>query len=405
MSQSAFDIVIVGAGLVGSALACRLAKANQHWRIAVVDTALQTGREPNSDFDPRVVALTESSRLLLEQQEVWAEIAKVRACPYQKMYIWDGEGSGNISFDAAEYRVENLGHIVENRVVLQVLQKKIQKCKNVSFVAGKVAELSDQVVRENYYQLQLESGQVLLAQLIVAADGAKSTLRNLAGIVTREWTYHQRAIVTTVKTEKSHAFTARQRFMASGPLAFLPLQQHSQDTDGNYSSIVWSADTEFAESLMQLNDEAFCDAVTRAFEGVLGDVVAVEKRHCIALMQRHGKTYVANGVVLVGDAAHSIHPLAGQGVNLGLKDVECLAQELLRATKRNIPLGDAATLRRYQRQRMPGNLTMMVAMESFKRLFGSRSLSLLWLRNFALRRVNNISALKNLLAREAMGLK
>ncbi len=156
---------------------------------------------------------------------------------------------------------------------------------------------------------------------------------------------------------------------------------------------------------MDKDDAEFCSTLERSFESHLGTIQSVAKRYCIPLVQRHAKTYIAQGLALVGDAAHSIHPLAGQGVNLGLLDVECIAQEFLRAHQRSVPLGHISVLRRYQRNRMGHNLSMMAAMEGFKRLFGSQQLGLLWLRNVALRGVSNIPALKNLLARNAMGIK
>lgn len=398
MTEKQYDIVIVGAGIVGSALACCLATENNAWRIGIIEPSPS---EKNAEtFDPRVVALTETSRSLLDKLNVWQEISSVRACPFYKMHVWDGEGGGLIDFNSAEIGSATLGHIVENRVVLQALHCRMKALKNIFCITGLVENL-----KLSEQQLILASGEKISATLIVAADGAQSCVRELANIQTREWAYHQHAIVTTVKMQKPHDFTARQRFMSTGPLAFLPLQTDAADSKGHYCSIVWSADSEYAQALMTEDDATFCASLEAAFESRLGKVESTAKRYCIQLQQRHAKTYIASGLALVGDAAHSIHPLAGQGVNLGLLDIACLAGELARAKERSIPLGDNSVLRRYQRQRMTHNLTLMAAMESFKQLFGSRKLGVLWLRNLALSKVNNLSVLKQLLMREAMGLK
>jgi len=241
---------------------------------------------------------------------------------------------------------------------------------------------------------------VLNTSLLIAADGARSRVRDLAGFATREWDYGQRAIVATVRTRKAHEFTAWQRFMRTGPLAFLPLCEAGDD---HLASIVWSAETQFAEELMQLDEKRFCARLGEAFEYRLGEIDAVSQRFAFPLRQRHAKTYAQAGIVLVGDAAHNIHPLAGQGVNRGLLDVATLHQEILRALARDLPLADYSILRRYQRARLGSNLSMMSAMESFKRLFGSRSLAINWLRNTGLRQVDAIVPLKKFIISAALG--
>jgi len=265
-------------------------------------------------------------------------------------------------------------------------------------------------------RIGLDEGSQLTADLLVAADGAQSRLRDLAGFGVREWAYGQKAIITSVRTERPHGYTARQRFMHTGPLAFLPLQWRPSGTggevpesdgrawDSHYSSIVWSADSRLAEELMALDDAAFCRRLTRDFEARLGAVEACDRRYAIPLYQRHARNYVRPGVALVGDAAHSIHPLAGQGVNLGLKDVAALARQLNRGLERGLPLSEPSLLRRYQRQRLGDNLGMMAVMESFKHLFGSTAPEWIWLRNEGLRRVDALPLVKNTLARKAMGV-
>jgi 2-octaprenylphenol hydroxylase len=204
-----------------------------------------------------------------------------------------------------------------------------------------------------------------------------------------------------VQTELPNQSTAWQRFMRTGPLAFLPL---SSINEKHFCSIVWSAEIELADELMQLHDAEFCTRLGSAFEHKLGKILYSAERFAIPLRQRHAKTYIQPHIVLVGDAAHNIHPLAGQGVNLGLLDVVALAQEIDRALIRKIPLNDFSILRRYQRQRLAGNLMMMSAMEAFKRLFGSNSLMLTWLRNSGMRQLDALAELKKIIVKAAMGL-
>jgi 2-polyprenylphenol 6-hydroxylase len=314
------------------------------------------------------------------------------------MHVWDGEGTADIHFNCAEVRENHLGHIVENSVIVTALRKKIAEHSNITLIQpAKIVNL----VRNEKVQIELDSGECITTNLLIAADGAQSKVRELAEFETREWDYGHKAIVTTVQTELPHQATAWQRFMRTGPLAFLPLSTTNQK---HFCSIVWSAKTELADELMQLSDAEFCARLGFAFEHKLGKIIHAAERFAIPLRQRHAKTYIQPNIVLVGDAAHNIHPLAGQGVNLGLLDVVALAQEIERALDRKIPLNDISILRRYQRQRLAGNLIMMSAMEAFKRLFGSDSLMLTWLRNSGMRQLNSLTELKKIIVKAAMGL-
>lgn len=395
-----YDLILVGAGLVGAALAAALAsrEATASLRIALVEAGDEPGVFAGPVFDPRVVALTRSSQRLLEQVGAWPGILAERACPFRKMQVWDGEGTASIHFDSAELRTTHLGHIVENSLAVRALRGCLAQAPNIDLHMPRRVEALEPAAADKL--VRLDNNQLLRAPLVIAADGAQSRLRELAGFGTREWDYGQSAIVTSVRCEKPHAFTAWQRFMRSGPLAFLPLLEGDED---HWCSIVWSADTPLAESLMQLDSRDFCARLGAAFEYQLGEVEQTAERFCIPLRQRHARDYVQPGIALVGDAAHNIHPLAGQGVNLGLLDVEALATELARACERGLPLSDFSILRRYQRQRLGGNLAMMAAMEGFKRLFGSHSLSLTWLRNWGMQGVNDLPALKNLIVKQVMG--
>jgi 2-octaprenylphenol hydroxylase len=404
--QQNYDLVIVGAGLVGATLAAAVASGEygRRCRIAVVEAGGEPERHSGADFDPRVVALTLSSRDLLTQAGAWPAIELARVCPYRNMTVWDGEGTGRIHFSAAEVHSDQLGCIVENSVAVRAVRQCLAEQAGVTMIQpAKVVSLYTPEPGEPV--LTLDNGTRLQAPLIIAADGARSRVRELAGFHTREWDYGQSAIVTTVRTECPHQYTAWQRFMHTGPLAFLPLQLTTEEgIDDRYCSIVWSADTPLAEDLMSINDQQFCARLGLAFEHTLGAIEQTAERFCVPLRQRHATGYAQPGIALVGDAAHNIHPLAGQGVNLGLLDVAVLARELERALAREIPLGDFSILRRYQRQRLAGNLGMMGAMEGFKRLFGNRSLALCWLRNTGMQQLDSLPLFKNAVARRAMGL-
>jgi len=404
LSATEFDVVIVGAGLVGASLACAIAQieAAQHLRIAVIEAGGEMQYFSGENFDPRVVALTHASETLLRKIGCWDAIVRERVCAYREMKVWDGEGTAAIEFDCAEVQQTHLGHIVENSVIVNQLRTRMAQLTNITLIQpATVTELISATHENLSVSVKLNTGVTITSSLVIAADGAQSRVRELAGFKTREWDYGQQAIITTVRTEKPHEFTAWQRFMQTGPLAFLPLQNNG---DAHQCSIVWSADDELAQVLMALDEDAFCARLTQAFEGRLGKVSGCDKRYSIPLRQRHATNYIQPGIALVGDAAHNIHPLAGQGVNLGLLDAIALAGEIERALVRGIPLHDGSVLRRYQRQRLAGNLGMMSAMEVFKQLFGSRSLSVNWLRNTGMRQLNSTAAVKKIIVNAALGV-
>lgn len=398
-----YDILVVGGGMVGATAA--LALADQGWSVALVESSSaealsrQAGAVSGvNDVEPRVSALSLASRKLLTNLGVWQLLDPQHHCPYQRMVVWDGEGTGRIAFDSAEMHAESLGTIVENRVLLRAIYEALK--------AGTV-ELLDNTSVSGWWEEGDQRGiiigdqQRLSASLVIAADGPKSRLRQWAGLPTRSWDYEQQAIVCTVETSQPHQSTAWQRFAITGPLAFLPLAHG----DGHYSSIVWSQDTAEARRLMALDDADFRQELERAIEQQLGAIKAISPRFSFPLQQRYAKAYTRPGLALIGDAAHAIHPLAGQGVNLGYSDVRVLAEELQRAKQAGIRPDEPALLARYQRRRKGENLAMMGAMEGFKQLFARDELPLRWLRNTGMRWLNQSSLLKNRIAAEAMGIE
>ncbi|MFP6799069.1 MAG: 2-octaprenyl-3-methyl-6-methoxy-1,4-benzoquinol hydroxylase [Pseudomonas sp.] len=392
------DLIIVGAGMVGSALA--LALQDQGLEVLLVDGGPLSVKpfDPQAAFEPRVSALSAASQRILERLGVWDGIAARRACPYGEMQVWDGSGTGQIHFSAASVHAESLGHIVENRVVQDALLERLHD-SSIGLLPG--ARLEQLRRSGDGWLLSLNDGRELRAPLLIAADGANSAVRRLAGCATREWDYLHHAIVTSVRCAKPHQATAWQRFTDDGPLAFLPLAGPECE---HWCSIVWSVTPTEAERLMALDDAGFRRVLGFAFEHRLGEVLHADARVCIPLRQRHAKRYVEDGLALIGDAAHSIHPLAGQGVNLGFLDVAVLAEVLLHAAQRGERLGDVKVLSRYERRRMPHNLAMMAAMEGFERLFQADPLPVRWLRNSGLNWVDELPEAKALFVRQALGL-
>lgn len=397
-SQGHYDAIIVGAGMVGAAAACFLAKANPQLSIALVEARVATPFD-KSQFDPRVAAITEKSRQLFERGGLWQSVVEKRVSPYLRMDVWDAEGTGRIEFDCEDIHQPNLGHIVENSALVDSLLAEVSWLANIDFYCP--VSIADYQLDSDNVIVELEDGRQLMAKLLIAADGSNSNIRQHFQFATREWDYGHSAIITTITTERPHQQTARQRFMSTGPLAFLPLMKAE---DMHHCSIVWSQETEVAEGLMALDDRQFCAQLSVASEQCLGQVAGVEERYSIPLRQRHATDYVAHRVALVGDAAHSIHPLAGQGVNLGFADIEVLVEEICRAVARGVDIGGMATLGRYQRRRKPENLATMAAMEGFKRLFAADQLPLRMLRNLGMTQLNQRSLAKNEIIKRAMGI-
>ena len=408
-----YDLVIVGGGMVGLTLAANLAvKTAESMKIALIESAAEPVVFNANKVDPRVVALSRRSQSILDNAGVWPAIRDTRICPYSAMRVWDAEGTGEIDFDAQDSGDDFLGAIVENSLIVSELTRKIDSCKNIHVFRGQAVEAIYGPVSESgkakYHSepgsvkstVTISGGSELSASMVIAADGAQSPLRNMLGLQTREWDYNHTAIVATVQTEKPHQHTAWQSFAKDGPLAFLPLSLANND----HCSIVWSIESARAESLMALDDNAFCHALGLAIEHRLGKILGIDKRYAIPLRQRHSKRYILPGFALVGDAAHTIHPLAGQGANLGLYDSEVLAEEICRAQTRGVKLTDFSILKRYERQRQGHNLMAMAAMEGFKRLFGSDDLVLRWLRNQGMNMFNQQALIKQQLSRIASGL-
>lgn len=388
------DIAIVGGGMVGAALACAL--GGSRLRVVLVDAGPEPEPPAGGEYDLRVSAVTRASERIFRALGAWEGMVSRRVAPYREMHVWDAVGgSGGIHFDCAELGEDNLGHIIENRVIRAALLERLREHGNVERRFG--TPLTGLRRLDGEAVLRTGGGEIR-ARLVVGADGARSWVRDQAGVAVEGWDYGHTAIVATVQTVEPHGETARQRFLPEGPLAFLPLgEPHT-------SSIVWSTGHAHAEALLALDEGEFRAELEHAFGYAPGAVTRAGPRAGFPLRMRHAEHYVVERVALVGDAAHTIHPLAGQGVNLGLLDAAALAEVLLAGTAAGRDPGGLATLRRYERWRRGDNLLMIAAMEGFKRLFAGSLPPLAWARNLGLEITDRLPPLKALFMRHALGL-
>lgn len=386
-----YDVIIVGGGMVGATLAIALTTESAI-KVALIEARLPNQLSENDETETRVSAITPASETLLKNLSIWPQLLPNRISRFTDMKVWETANNA-LHFDSADIGEPVLGHIIENRHLQQACLARCNQIANIDFLcATKPVSRKDNT-------LILEDGRRLTADLIVAADGAQSPLREWAGIKVKGWDYEQTALVCTVTTNNEHENTARQRFLPEGPLAFLPLANQHQ------CSIVWSSSTEETELLCQLDDESFKDVLGKAFEFTLGEITSVSQRARFPLKLRHADHYVEEGFALVGDAAHTIHPLAGQGVNIGLLDAATLAEIVIDAHKKGRNIGSLHTLNKYQRRRKADNVIIQLTMDAFKRVFGSSLPPIRWLRRFGLHTVNKHGLLKNLFMRQAAGYR
>jgi len=386
-----YDVIIVGGGMVGASLAVALTDKSA-LKVALIEAQQLPALTENDEPELRVSALTAASVTLLKNINIWQQLIPSRISQFRDIKVWENQSS-SVHFDSADIGEALLGYIVENRHLQQACLARCNQISNIDIICpAKPASRKDNV-------LILENGRELTADLIVAADGAHSPLRESAGIEVQGWDYKQTALVCTVTTEHPHNYTAHQRFLTEGPLAFLPL------TDPHQCSIVWSNSTEEAELLCELDDEQFKNVLAKAFENSLGEIIDISQRAGFPLKLRHADHYVETGFALVGDAAHTIHPLAGQGINIGLLDAATLAEILLEAKAKNRNIGSLHTLKKYQRRRKADNIAMQLAMDVFKRVFGSELAPIRWARRLGIQTVSKHSVLKNLFMHTASGYR
>lgn len=395
MTQHKHDILIVGAGMVGMALALALAKKT-NLSIALVEAGAGEVIWDKAAYHHRVSAIALSSVNLFKSLGVWEDICAKRVSPFRKIHVWDS-ADVEVGFDASTLSEKYLGYIIENNAIQAALLDVIRQTPSIhyytSVALNRVQQATDSIV------LLADDGRSFAAKLAVGADGARSWLRQAVGIHVTKHDYQQHAIVATVETTLSHDAIARQVFLSSGPLAFLPL------AEPNKTSIVWSLPPDEAQAHMALGDAEFAQALSDAFANRLGEVVHVSKRFAFPLVQQQVSTYLAPRVALVGDAAHTIHPLAGQGVNMGFLDVISLVDVMTSALSTHRDFASRSNLRRYERWRKADNAIMMRGVNVIKQWFAVNHPTLKSLRTVGLNLTQEIHWMNALFARHAVGLR
>ena len=384
------DWLVVGNGAVGATTACLLADAG--FSVAVLDGI---ARLPSHDepWDLRTYSITPASRRILAACGAWQRIAPARIEPYDRMEVWESRHGAALSFDAGELARTTLGYIVEQSALVSALHAASRARPSIRVESGFVEEL---VPGEGCTHVKIRHGAHLAARAIAACDGADSLLRGLVGIELDARVYPQQAVIANVETTAPHGHVARQVFLPEGPLAFLPLP------DPTRCSVVWSMSPESGQEALAGDDAAFCVALTEAFEQRLGRVQATSRRLAFPLRRQHARTYHADRVVLVGDAAHLMHPLAGQGLNVGLLDAAVLVEQAARAGRRGL-IEPGAVFRRYERQRRMEVQVMLNATDSLNRLFLPAAPLPRWLVSAGMRLTRQLPLVRQLCMAYAMG--
>lgn len=393
INKKHYQIVIIGGGMVG--LSCAIALAQQSITVAIIENHLPLLNWDIDDYSARVSAINAASVRWLEKISVWKDLRTQTFAPLRCLRVWDDLAGAEINFDSANLGKRELGFIVENREIVRALWEKASRMECIDlYCPQKPIEIKQ---TKAHCHVILANKTEINAELTVGADGSHSWLRQQLRIDLQKRPYDHDAIVAVIQTAKPHRDTAYQVFLPDGILAALPLHNKK------HAAIVWSTSTNNAASLLAANNTTFALQLTNAFANKLGDIEMCSSRQSFPLVMRHVCHYVRPRFALMGDAAHTIHPLAGQGLNLGFMDAACLTQCLLAGYKKRNDLGDLRALRRYERWRKADNSIMLAAMRLFKETFASQSLMMVQLRAMGLQATDKMSFIKNYIMRYAMG--
>ncbi len=392
-TTQAFNAIIIGGGMVGAATAKGLADLGL--QVLLLERDSLPAYDPNAPYDLRISAISAGSVALLQSLGAWQNVEKMRHCPYYRLETWETPGMGTY-FDCADLGLPELGFMIENHVTQGAIWQTFAQCPTLNAMQNVKIQQIFRPTPNGDWCVQLENAQTFTSPLLIAADGANSLVRQTAGIGVTAWQYRQDCMLLTVKTNKPQHRATWQQFYPTGPRAFLPLTGHN-------ACLVWYDSPQKIAELKKLSLAALSRAVMQAFPAQLGEV-DVLNRTSFPLTRRHAQTYVKNGVVLLGDAAHTINPLAGQGVNLGFKDVKALLDVLKNAHAKGEDLASDAVLKRYERTRRADNLLMQSAIDFFYKGFKTPILPLKLLRNAALIGVDHCQPLKKRALKYALGL-
>lgn len=393
--KSRYDIVIVGGGMVGATIACAL--GNSDLSVAVLESHYPEPFLSEQPNDLRVSAISVASENILRMVGAWEGIVSRRSCPYRRMKVWEAdEQKASTEFVSDKIGYDHLGHIVENRIVQLALLEQLETFSNVDLICP--VSIEDIDYSPGSSLIRLTDGKEIIGRLLIAADGGESRVRQAAGIGVHKWDYEQYALVASVATSYAQQDITWQQFTPTGPLAFLPLC-------GKNASLVWYNTPENVKRLMALDEEVFLAQLQRTFPETLGEIEHLYTRGFFPLRRQHAQQYVAEGVALAGDAAHMIHPLAGQGVNIGLLDAAALAETILTAARSGEDYVSLNVLKDYEKQRRHHNLIMMQTMDAFYRVFSNQNLPLKLFRNIGLGVAGKLKPAQNKVMQFAMGLE
>ncbi|GAA0482298.1 FAD-dependent 2-octaprenylphenol hydroxylase [Tatumella punctata] len=392
--MQSFDVVIAGGGMVGLAVACGLQGSGM--RVAVLEQHPPQAPDLQAAPAVRVSAINLASERLLCHLGVWQDILAMRASAYHGMEVWEKDSFGQIRFDDQPQGISSLGYIIENQVIHHALWQRASQCSDIQLIAP--SALQQVAFGDNEAFVTLQDGSMLTARLLVAADGAQSALREKADIplVFRDYQHH--ALVANIRSVQPHQSVARQVFYGDGILAFLPL------ADPHLSSIVWSCDPQQASRLQGMSEQEFNQQLAVAFDMKLGLCQLESDRKTFPLVARYARQFAAHRLALVGDAAHTIHPLAGQGVNLGFMDAAELIGEIRRLHQQGKDIGQHLYLRRYERNRKHSAALMLASMQGFRDLFAGNNPARKLLRDIGLKLADTLPGVKPQLLKQAMGL-